>query len=194
MKYVVRVLVILLAAAVALFVGLEAIIWMGGKDDAHRDAPVVIVLGAKVWPGGPSPAMVRRLEKALDYRNAHPDAVLIVSGGQGSDEPTSEAQAMRDYLIEAGVPDSQIVMEDRSTSTAENLRFSMELMREHGYDPDTTPVVIVSNSFHLTRVRMLAKRYGLDADTLGAPMPDRHSAIYSYVREVPALINSFLFN
>lgn len=194
MKLVCRIAAAGLAAGVLLFAVLETIVLMGCRDDADRDAPVVIVLGAKVWPGGPSPAMVRRLEKALEYHRSHPDALLIVSGGQGADEPESEAKAMRDYLIDNGVSEEQIVLEDRSTSTAENLRFSKEKMQALGYDPETTPVVIVSNSFHLARVRMLAKRYGLDADTLGAPMPDRNSALYSYTREAPALLNSFLFD
>ncbi len=194
MKFVCRAVAALLAVALLLFAVLEAIVLIGCRDDAERDAPVVIVLGAKVWPNGPSPAMIRRLEKALEYYRVHPDATLIVSGGQGSDEPESEAKAMRDYLVKAGVPEDRIILEDCSTSTAENLRFSKELMQQHGFQPETTPVVIVSNSFHLARVRMLAKRCGLDADTLGAPMPDVKSALYSYTREALALLNSFLFH
>lgn len=194
MKIVVRVAAAVLAVAVLVFAVLEAIILVGCRDDDDCDAPVVIVLGAKVWPDGPSPAMVRRLNKALDYHKAHPDALLLVSGGQGGDEPVSEAQAMRDYLVQAGVPEEQILVEDRSTSTAENLRYSKQLMEEQGYDAETTPVVIVSNSFHLARVRMLAKRCELDARAIGAPMPDLHSALYSYVREAAALVNSYLFN
>lgn len=194
MKLVCRVAAAMLTAALLLFAALEAIVLIGCRDDAERNAPVVIVLGAKVWPNGPSPAMIRRLDKALEYYRAHPDAILIVSGGQGADEPMSEAQAMRDYLLETGVPEEQILMEDRSTSTAENLRYSKEVMEQQGFDSETTPVVIVSNSFHLSRVRMLAKRCGLDADTLGAPMPDKRSALYSYTREALALVNSFLFD
>lgn len=194
MKLFYRVVAAVLAVAVLLFAALEAIILIGRKDDPDRDAPVVIVLGAKVWSNGPSPAMVRRLDRALEYHLAHPEALLIVSGGQGGDEPVSEAQAMRDYLVDAGVPEEQILMEERSTSTAENLQYSKELMEKMGYDTEETPVVVVSNSFHLARVRMLAKRSGLDVCAIGAPMPDLRSALYSYVREAAALVNSFLFN
>lgn len=194
MKLFKRILLILLALLVLCYGILEALILLGGRDDAKRDAPVMIVLGAMVWPDGPSPALVRRLDKALEYWQAHPDTQIIVSGGQGDNEPMSEAQAMFEYLVEAGVPAEQIHMEDQSTSTAENLIYSKAVMEALGLDPATSPVVVVSNAFHLTRVRMLCARYGLDADTLGTPMPDLKSAFYSYNREVFALIKSFLFD
>lgn len=194
MKLFKRVVLILLALCVLCYGVLETIILIGCRDNARRDAPVMIVLGAMVWPDGPSPAMVRRLNKALAYWEEHPDTQIIVSGGQGADEPESEAQAMRDYLVEAGVPAEKISMEDRSTNTVENLLNSKAIMADLGFDPETTPVVVVSNSFHLTRVRMLCDRYGLDADTLGAPMPDLKSAFYSYNREVFALVKSFLLD
>ena len=194
MKLFKHVILILLALFVLCYGFLEALILIGGRDDADRDAPVMIVLGAMVWPNGPSPALVRRLDKALAYWQDHPDTKIIVSGGQGVDEPVSEAQAMFDYLTAAGIPAQQIYMEDRSTSTVENLVNSKVIMTELGYDPAMTPVVVVSNAFHLARVRILCTRYGLDADTLGTPMPDLKSAFYSYNREVFALIKSFLFD
>lgn len=194
MKLFKRVILILLALLILCFCLLEALILLGGRDDADRDAPVMIVLGAMVWPDGPSPALVRRLDKALEYWRSHPDVIIIVSGGQGADEPVSEAQAMYDYLLQAGIPAQSIHMEDRSTSTVENLVNSKAILTQLGFDAEKTPVVVVSNAFHLTRVRMLCDRYGLDADTLGTPMPDLRSAFYSYNREVFALVKSFLFD
>lgn len=194
MKLFRRVILVMLALFVLCYGILEALILIGGRDDAERDAPVMIVLGAKVWSNGPSPALVRRLDKALAYWQAHPEVQIIVSGGQGADEPVSEAQAMYDYLIKAGVPVDSVYVEDRSTSTVENLVNSKAIMTELGFDPEITPVVVVSNAFHLVRVRMLCNRYGLDADTLGTPMPDLKSAFYSYNREVFALVKSFLFD
>ena len=189
-----RIALILIAVCVLCYGILEALILLGGRDDADRDAPVMIVLGAMVWPDGPSPALVRRLDKALEYWQSHPGVEIILSGGQGTDEPESEAQAMYDYLLAKGVPAQQLHREDASTSTVENLLHSRDIMAELGFDPASTPVVVVSNAFHLTRVRMLCARYGLDADTLGTPMPDLKSAFYSYNREVFALVKSFLFD
>ena len=96
---------------------------------------------------------------------------------------------MADYLLERGCAPERIHLENKATSTAENLRFSMAVMRSLGYDPAETPVAVVSNDFHLTRTRLL----GLTADTLGAPMPDLKSAFYSYNREAFALLKDLLF-
>lgn len=184
----------MLAVLVLCYGALEGVILLGRRDDAERNAPVMIVLGCMVWPNGPSPALTRRLDKALEYWQSHPDVTIVVSGGQGANEPVSEARAMFDYLTAHGVPEEQILMEDASTSTKQNLLYSKALLEHHGYDMANTPVVIVSNDFHLARVRMLARRCGLDADTLGAPMPDFSSAFYSYNREVFALVKSFLLD
>ena len=163
-----KILLILLAAGLLCFGALEGAVLAGCHDEVTHDADVVIVLGAKLWPDGPSPALKRRLDKALDYVSTHPNAEIIVSGGQGHDEYTSEAQAMADYLLEQGCAPERIHLEDKATSTAENLRFSMAVMRSLGYDPAETPVAVVSNDFHLTRTRLLCRRLGLTADTLGA--------------------------
>ena len=188
-----KLLLVLLAAGLLCFGALEGAVLAGCHDSVEHDANVVIVLGARLWPDGPSPALKRRLDRALDYVSTHPDADIIVSGGQGSDEYTSEAQAMADYLLTRGVSAEQIHLEAQSTSTAENLRYSMDVMRRLGYDPAETPVVVVSNAFHLTRVRLLCNRLGLTADTLGTPMPDLKSALLSYNREAFALLKDLLF-
>ena len=182
MKVLRRILLALLALCVLGYASLEAVVLLGCRDETGRNAPVMIVLGAKLWADGPSPALQRRLDKAYDYWQDHPDLEIIVSGGQGSDEPEPEARAMANDLEARGIPADQLHLEDQSTSTAENLQYSMELMMELGYAPADTPVIVVSNS------------YGLTADTLGAPMPDPKSALYSYGREALALLKSFFFD
>ena len=189
-----RVLLALLAFCVLAFAALEAVVLAGCHDKTGRDAPVMIVLGAKLWPDGPSPALELRLERALAYWREHPEVEIILSGGQGLDEPAAEASAMADWLEGRGVPAGQLHREEASTNTVENLRNSRALMEALGYDPEATPVVVVSSSFHLARVRMLCRRCGLTADTLGAPVPDLKSAIYSYTREALALPKSFFLD
>lgn len=194
MKRIKRIVLLLLAAGLLCFGILEGIILASGHDEVKQGVPVMLVLGCKVDPDGPSLALVSRMDKALEYWRAHPETELILSGGQGGNEPVSEAQAMADYLQANGVPAARLHLEDASTNTRENLRNSMAVMEDLGYDPAQTPVIVVSNGFHLARVRLLCARYGLNAGTLSAPMPTLPSAVKSYIREVFALIKSFLFD
>lgn len=194
MKRIKRIVLLLLAAGLLCFGILEGIILASGHDEVKQGAPVMIVLGCKVDPDGPSPALVSRMDKALEYWRAHPETELILSGGQGGNEPVSEARAMETYFLSNGVPAERLHLEDSSTNTRENLRNSMAVMEALGYDPAQAPVIVVSNGFHLARVRLLCTRYGLTAGTLSAPMPTLPSAVKSYTREAFALIKSFLFD
>ena len=189
-----RALLIAIAAMIACFGVLEGIIFSGSRTRIQNEPQAIIILGAMVWASGPSPVLVNRMDAALEYWRAHPDLPIVVSGAQGSNEPMSEAQAMADYLTAAGVPPEQILREDGSYNTAQNLRNSRALLEARGYDMDETTVLIVSSDFHLARVRLLAGRYGLRADTLAAPMPDVKSAVYSWLREAPAYVKSLLLD
>lgn len=145
---------------------------------------------------GPSVLLQDRLDEALDYLEEHPDMTVVVSGGQGSNEPTTEARAMADYLMAAGVSEEQILLEDQSHNTNENLRYSLQLLEEEGYDP-ADGVVVVSNGFHLTRVRMLWDRAaGGDENlsTLAAPSSHLPTLLKMYIREPLALVKSFVFD
>lgn len=165
-----------------------------GHDDMHSEPDTMVILGCMVYEWGPSILLQDRLNTALDYLDDHPDTTVIVSGGQGADEHISEAQAMHDYLVEHNFPSEQILLEDQSTNTYENLLFSNDVVSKHGIDV-TDEIVVVSNDFHLARVRMLFKRvYGGDyhLNTLAAPTSHLPSRIKMYIREPLALIKSFL--
>jgi len=116
------------------------------------DSPVsaVIVLGAGVYGTEPSLSLKVRLDAALDYIADKPDVPVVVSGGQGSGEDISEAQCMADYLIARGVNPDRILLEDRSTSTKENLTFSAALLCSDGIDT-TDNIAVVSADYHLYR-------------------------------------------
>lgn len=170
-----------------------AVMW-GSCDHISGEPGIMIVLGCQVKPWGPSILLQDRLNEALGYLEEHPDMIVVVSGGQGEDEPVSEAQAMRDYLVERGVDENRILMEDQSSNTVQNLRYSGQLLRERGYDT-AQEILVVSNGFHLTRVRMLFGRVWGDTDrlsTLAAPSSHTLSRLKMYVREPLALVKSFV--
>lgn len=153
-----RVIVLLLfLMGVGLFVAVEGLIFSGYNSVPQPGADYMIVLGAQWKPEGPSDVLRRRLDKAAEYLNENPDTVVIVSGGQGSDEPISEAAGMRQYLANAGISDERILVEDKSTSTRENLLFSGRLL-----DRENDRVVIVTNNFHVFRALRLAKKQGYE--------------------------------
>lgn len=117
----------------------------------------VVVLGAKVNGDQPSLMLRRRLNKALEYMKVNPEAICVVTGGQGADEEFPEAQVMGDYLVSRGIDAERVIREDRSTSTRENFRFAAELLREReGYSPET-PVIVVTDAFHQLRASIFAK-------------------------------------
>lgn len=120
--------------------------------------------------------------------------MVVVSGGQGDNEPVTEARCMADYLMERGVEEDQLLLEERSHNTDQNLRYSRELLEAEGCDL-SQGVVVVSNGFHLTRARMLAERAGYDSvSTLAAPSSHLPSRLHMYVREPLALVKSFFLD
>ena len=166
----------------------------GARDEIHGEPKVMLILGCQVMSWGPSTLLQDRLDTALSYLDGHPDMTVVVSGGQGPDEPVSEAECMADYLTEHGFPAGQVILEDQSHNTYQNMTCSARLLREAGIDPGDG-VLIVSNGFHLTRARMLAGRAGFaEISTLAAPSSHAPSRMWMYVREPLALIKSFLLD
>lgn len=191
-----KVLLGLVLAGAVTFGALFGAVLCGSHDHIRGDPQVMVILGCQVKPWGPSVLLQDRLDKALDYLEDHPDLIIVVSGGQGPDEPVSEARCMYDYLTEHGVDGARILMEDQSHNTVENLRYTMDLLAEAGYDT-TADMVVVSNGFHLTRVRMLWSRVcggDYNLSTLAAPSSHVPSRLKMYIREPLALVKSFVFD
>lgn len=186
----------LILVGVLSFGGLFAAVLYGSYDHITGDPQVMVILGCRVMPGGePSMLLQDRLETALDYLKEDPDILVVVSGGQGSNEPVSEAACMADWLEEKGISEDRIFQEDQSSNTKENLIFSKDLLAREGIDVGETDVLVVSNGFHLTRARMLAERFGYgEVSTLAAPSSHIPSRIQMYIREPLALVKSFLLD
>ncbi len=102
----------------------------------------------------PSKALMRRIQKAEEYLKENPGTIAVLSGGKGSGENISEAQAMYDCLVEAGIEEERLIKEDKSTSTVENLEFSAALIGKGGR------IGIISQNFHIYRALKLAEHQG----------------------------------
>ena len=189
-------LVALAAAGLLAFAGLFGAVLYGSYDHIQGEPQAMVVLGCQVMPDGrPSILLQDRLDTALDYWEEHPDIIIVTSGSQGDNEPTFEAACMADFLAANGVPEAQILQENRSHNTKENLLYSKELLASAGIDVGETDVVVVSNGFHLTRTRMLAERYyGEEVSTLAAPSSHLPSRVWMYLREPLALLKSFFLD
>jgi len=183
-------------AGVLCFGALLGAVLYGSYDHIQGEPETMLILGCQVHPWGPSVLLQDRLDEALDYLEEYPDMTVIVSGGKGSDEHTSEAACMRDYLENKGIAPERILVEDRSHNTWQNMTCSAQLMEEQDLDMERG-VLIVSNGFHLTRARMLWDRAtgaGEDVSTLAAPSSHLPSRLWMYIREPLALAKSFVFD
>jgi uncharacterized SAM-binding protein YcdF (DUF218 family) len=130
-KWLTMLLVICAGVFLSCFLFIEGLILSGFVNKNFQNLDYVIVLGARIKESGPSLILRQRLDYALEYLELNPDTVVIVSGGQGSDEPISEADGMRDYLISVGKIDAdRIVLEKESFSTYENLLNSAKFVDE----------------------------------------------------------------
>lgn len=173
-----------------LFLFLEGLIISGFSRDGKENLDYVIVLGAQVHKSGPSRVLKMRLDTAYDYAVKNPDTVLIVSGGQGGNEPFAEAKGMYDYLVEKGLDEDRIIMEDKSTNTYENLIFSKGILDSLG--DGQAEIGIVSNNFHVYRAVQLAKHnqyekvYGISAPSYPYLQPN------NMLREFFGVLKDFL--
>ncbi|MBR3504602.1 MAG: YdcF family protein [Clostridia bacterium] len=149
-------LAVVIAAALALYIGVTGRVAAGGLSRPAPEADYVLVLGARVKDNGPSVLLEYRIEKAAEYLKANKKSRAILCGGQGSNEPMSEAQAMYDSLVKRGIDKDRLILEDKSTSTEENIAFAQALME--GEDPS---VVITTTGYHIYRALNTARALGL---------------------------------
>lgn len=140
---------------IVLFIIVEGCIISRFHDRGKENLDYLIVLGAQMKAGGPSAVLQFRLDAAYDYLSVNENTVCIVSGGQGSNEPCSEAEGMYRYLTDKGIEAERIIMEDKSTDTSENIAYSMALIGRKDVS-----VGIVTNNFHVFRGVHLAKAAG----------------------------------
>lgn len=191
-KAVVRVFTVILCIGLVIFGITEAVIIRASFGDPDAGAEHLVVLGAKVSRNGrPSLALRNRIDAAYDYLTAHPGAVAVLSGGQGSDEPVSEAQCMFNELTAMGIDPERLWLEDESTSTWENLKFSAAVIEAHtGEKPEQ--IALLSNEFHLYRAGLFAKEFGLETQGVPAKTTLFFLKLNYFIREAAAVWHYYL--
>ena len=149
---------------------------------ARSGADYVIILGAQVKGRRPSRSLLRRIEAGAAYLHQNPQTRVIASGGRGKDEEITEAECIKNTLIEMGISEDRILMESASVSTWENLQFSMNI------GGDDKKYVIVTNGFHLYRAVRTAGMIGMSKVSGMAAKSEPVLLLNYYVREFFAYI------
>lgn len=178
-----RVFTTILCIGLILVAVTEFFIIRASFGEPKESCEYVVVLGAKVRDSGPSVSLMDRIYGARDYLESHPDVIVVVSGGQGQDEPMTEAQAMYDELLALGIDPDRIWMEDKATSTWENLNFSLNLIEEKtGVRPEK--IGIVSSEYHLFRASLFADACNVESVLIPARTSIISQRVNHFMREV----------
>ena len=182
-KVVKRVFTVLLCIGILILGVTEALIIKASLGDPDPGCKYVVVLGAKVRHDGPSVSLQNRIDAAYDYLTAHPDAIAVVSGGQGEDEPMTEAECIYRALIGRGIDPERVWIEDKATSTWENLQFSLDLIEEKtGLRPET--IGIISSEYHLFRAGLFADACQVESVGIPAKTTLKSQKLNHFLREV----------
>lgn len=181
----------LLLALFVSFVCIQGLITVHSYSEDY-DGDYLIVLGAGLYGTEPSASLVSRLEMAQAYLESHPQAIAVLSGGQGPGEDITEAEAMQRYLTARGISPKRLWLEKCSANTRENLYYSKALLAKH-LDLRKTQLAIVTNDFHQYRAQSLAKQLELDTVALAAPVPAFPGLEFNcYLREYFAVVKFYL--
>ncbi len=191
-KVLKRFICIGLALCLAYFAVVEVPIIKSSSGDDNVNADYIIVLGAAVHGDTPSLSLLERMEAACDYLLEHPSTVAIVSGGQGGGENMSEAQAMYNWLSANGIDAERIIMEDKATSTYENLKFSFEIINSLG-NADTATIAVVTSEYHIYRAKLLASTLGTEVYAVAAHTTYPTVRLNYFIREAFGVTYQMIF-
>ena len=172
-----RSLVVLL---LLLWVASAAAVVIWGSRDRAREADAIVVLGAAQYVGRPSPVLKARLDHAITLWSRGLAPLLIVTGGMGSGDTTSEGAVSRLYAMRHGVPDSAILVEGQGRTTQESLETVADMMEARRLER----AILVSDPFHMLRLSILAGSLGLvpyTSPTPTSPISANRSQAWRYV-------------
>lgn len=176
-----KIFIIILTICLGIFLIIESLIISKMNVKPVKNLDYIIVLGAQVKESGPSVVLRYRLDKAVSYLKENDNTLVIVSGGQGANEKATEASVMKEYLVNNGINENRIIIEDKSHTTKENLINSKKITS------DNKSIGIVTNNFHMYRALLIGKKYKVNA----VGIPSKSNSYYlpnNLLREVFAYI------
>jgi uncharacterized SAM-binding protein YcdF (DUF218 family) len=156
--------------------------------EVSNNAEFIVILGARVKGTVPSLALQYRIDAAAEYMELNPNSIAIASGGRGRGEDISEAEAIKAGLLNHGINETRIILEDKSTSTVENIKFSQKLIPKN-----LKTGMLVTNDFHVYRAKLIARDEGLQLEGLPAKTPTV-AIPKSYLREYLAITKYYILN
>ena len=189
LKWAKRVVAILVCIEVIL-VGFLFI--YGQTENVRYNEDAVIVLGAGIRGDRVTVPLAYRLNAAVEYHKKNPDALIVVTGGQGYQETVTEAYAMEKYLLRKGVNPDKIIKEEQATSTNENMRFSKVMLDE--YFENDYSVVVITNNFHTYRGVQIAKMEGFENVYRKPAGLKWYNMAPCYLRESLAVLKMWVFD
>jgi len=175
-----RILTIVTVIVFSLWIVSATAVLIWSSRDEARPAQAIVVLGAAQYSGKPSPVLRARLDHALDLWNRHLASLLILTGGTGSGDTTSEAAVGRTYARKRGVPDSAILVENEGRTTSESMRAVAGMLEVRGLQT----ALLVSDPLHMLRLRILARRFGFTpytSPTLTSPISPNREERWKYI-------------
>lgn len=187
-----KIIKIMFIIVIVSFIIIESLIVYNGFKTDKKDVDYLVVLGAGLWGDSPSLALQERLDESLKFIKANPNIKVVLSGGKGEGETITEAEGMKRYLISHGVNERQLIKEENSTNTKENMQFTKKVLDEID-GRENIKIKIVTNNFHMFRAKLLARNSGFMA--YGEP-----SKLYPlliptyYTREYLAVIKTLIFD
>ncbi|MEG2353821.1 MAG: YdcF family protein [Clostridium sp.] len=185
-------LLIIALIGIVFFSALEALIIYNGVTSDNEKPDYVIILGAGLRGSQMSTTLINRMEEGVEYIVDNPDIKVVVSGGKGEDEDITEASAMKKYLLDNGIKEDMIIVEDKSTSTFENFKFSYEKLSTMD-KRENIKLTVITNGFHMFRAKMLGERCGFEVYRQPAPGYKPLDPNF-YLREVFGVIKSYMFD
>lgn len=176
------VLTVLLVCGCVLFTVAETAVVRAMHTDKDSGAPYCLVLGAAVNGETPTLSLTERMTAAREYLEVRPDAKAVLSGGKGSGERISEAECMRRWLVEKGISESRLILEDQSHTTEQNITNSLQKIKADGGNP-AGRVAIVTSEYHLCRAKLFAERAGAEPVGVAARTSWRVLRLNYFIRE-----------
>lgn len=135
-------------------------IYIAGRTKATRQS-VIIVLGCQVRGEEPSLSLIKRVDSAYRFLLKNPNSVAVLTGGKGRGENITEAECMRRILYDRGILNQRMILEEKSTTTDENIRFAKKLLQERGIE--TAEIAVATSEYHQKRASIICQRYGYTA-------------------------------